>query len=91
MSSIPSVPMSSRDCAANGWRGSAVSLLQAGFSSLAVPASDGGCGGPAVVQALLQFICGYYDADLRDATGLGHGRLIAKYATAQSGADGCPG
>lgn len=28
-----------------------------------------------------QFICGYQDIDLRDATGLGHGRLIARHAT----------
>ena len=57
-------------------------LAAGGFLSLAVPANDGGCGGPAVVQALLQFICGYHDADLRDATGLGHGRLIARHAAA---------
>ena len=30
----------------------------------------------------MQFICGYHDADLRDATGLGHGRLIALHGTA---------
>ena len=36
-----------------------------------------------VVQALLQFICGYHDADLRDSTGLGHGRLIAAHAPPQ--------
>jgi len=57
-------------------------LATGGFLGLAVPARDGGCGGPAIVQALLQFICGYHDADLRDATGLGHGRLIARHATA---------
>jgi alkylation response protein AidB-like acyl-CoA dehydrogenase len=27
-----------------------------------------------------QFVCGYADIDLRDAVGLGHGRLIAHYA-----------
>jgi alkylation response protein AidB-like acyl-CoA dehydrogenase len=52
-----------------------------GLLGLAVPSRDGGGGGPAVMQALLQFICGYHDADLRDATGLGHGRLLARYAT----------
>ena len=36
---------------------------------------------PAVTQTLMQFICGYHDADLRDATGLGHGRLIALHGT----------
>ena len=31
---------------------------------------------------MMQFICGYHDIDLRDATGLGHGQLIASYASA---------
>lgn len=29
----------------------------------------------------MQFVCGYYDVDLRDSTGLGHGRLIARHAS----------
>jgi len=45
-------------------------LAAAGHLALAVPARDGGVGCPAEVQALMQFICGYQDADLRDATGL---------------------
>ena len=57
-------------------------LAPGGHLGLAVPARDGGCGRPAVTQALMQFICGYHDADLRDATGLGHGRLIALHGTA---------
>jgi alkylation response protein AidB-like acyl-CoA dehydrogenase len=56
-------------------------LAVGGHLGLAVPARDGGCGGSAVSQALMQFICGYHDADLRDATGLGHGRLIARHAS----------
>ena len=52
----------------------------AGHLGLAVPFCHGGAGRPAVVQALMQFICGYYDADLRDSTGLGHGQLIARHA-----------
>lgn len=52
-----------------------------GHLRLAVPAPHGGSGRPAVVQALMQFICGYYDVDLRDSTGLGHGRLIAEHAS----------
>jgi alkylation response protein AidB-like acyl-CoA dehydrogenase len=56
-------------------------LAAAGHLGLAVPARDGGSGRPAVLQALMQFICGYHDADLRDATGLGHGRLIARHAS----------
>ena len=49
---------------------------------IAVPSRHGGSGRPAVVQALMQFICGYYDVDLRDSTGLGHGRLIAEHSPA---------
>ena len=56
-------------------------LAVRGQLALAVPAGHGGCGGPAITQALTQFICGYYDADLRDSTGLGHGRLIALHAS----------
>jgi alkylation response protein AidB-like acyl-CoA dehydrogenase len=56
-------------------------LAQAGHLAWAVPARNGGCGGPAVAQTMTQFVCGYHDADLRDSTGLGHGRLIARHAT----------
>ncbi len=58
-------------------------LAGTGDLALAVPARHGGCGRPAVTQTLLQFICGYHDVDLRDSTGLGHGRLIAEHATPQ--------
>jgi alkylation response protein AidB-like acyl-CoA dehydrogenase len=57
-------------------------LARSGHLGLTVRARDGGCGSAAVTQALMQFICGYHDADLRDATGLGHGRLIALHGTA---------
>ncbi|PWW53117.1 acyl-CoA dehydrogenase family protein [Actinokineospora spheciospongiae] len=36
---------------------------------------------PPLWQLLAQFVCGYRDLDLRDATGLGHGRLIARHGT----------
>jgi alkylation response protein AidB-like acyl-CoA dehydrogenase len=58
-------------------------LADAGFLALAVPARHGGCGRPPVMQVLLQFICGYHDVDLRDSTGLGHGRLVAAHAAPQ--------
>ena len=58
-------------------------LAGTGHLALAVPARHGGCGRPAVMQALLQFICGYHDVDLRDSSGLGHGRLVAEHATPQ--------
>jgi len=57
-------------------------LAASGHLALAVAARDGGCGRPVLVQTMMQFICGYHDIDLRDATGLGHGRLIASYASA---------
>lgn len=59
-------------------------LARSSHLALAVPASDGGHGHPATVQVLLQFICGYHDVNLRDSTGLGHGRLIATHATPQA-------
>jgi alkylation response protein AidB-like acyl-CoA dehydrogenase len=58
-------------------------LATAGYLALAVPARDGGHGRPGAAQVLLQFICGYHDVDLRDSTGLGHGRLIAAHAAPQ--------
>jgi alkylation response protein AidB-like acyl-CoA dehydrogenase len=56
----------------------------------AVPAADGGAGCPAVLQAPLQFVCGYHDIDLRDSTGLGHGRLIARHGSAPTRARWLP-
>ncbi|WP_280393540.1 acyl-CoA dehydrogenase family protein [Nocardia brasiliensis] len=36
----------------------------------------------ALFAVLAQFVCGYHDIDLRDAVGLGHGALIARYGGA---------
>ena len=58
-------------------------LAAAGHLAASVAARDGGYGRPVLVQTMMQFICGYHDIDLRDATGLGHGRLIAAHASAQ--------
>jgi alkylation response protein AidB-like acyl-CoA dehydrogenase len=38
-------------------------------------------GADAIRQALVQFVCGFYDLDLRDAYGPGHGALILAGAT----------
>jgi alkylation response protein AidB-like acyl-CoA dehydrogenase len=57
-------------------------LAASGQLAVAVPADDGGAGHPAVLQPPLQFVCGYHDVDLRDSTGLGHGRLIARHGSA---------
>ena len=59
-----------------------VATAASGHLALSVPSCHGGTGRPTVVQALMQFVCGYYDVDLRDSTGLGHGRLIAEHAGA---------
>ena len=59
-----------------------VAAAASGHLATAVRSRHGGFGRPAVVQALMQFVCGYYDVDLRDSTGLGHGRLIAEHAPA---------
>lgn len=56
-------------------------MAVSGHLGVAVPACDGGTGCLPAVQCLMQFICGYLDADLRDATGLGHGRMIARHAS----------
>ena len=57
-------------------------LAASGHLAAAVAGCDGGRGLPMLVQTMMQFICGYHDIDLRDATGLGHGRLIASSASA---------
>jgi alkylation response protein AidB-like acyl-CoA dehydrogenase len=47
------------------------------------PQASAGEPGPAAIrQALVQFVCGFYDLDLRDAYGPGHGALILTGATA---------
>ena len=56
-------------------------LAATGHLAAAVAARHGGCGRPVLVQTMMQFICGYHDIDLRDATGLGHGQLIAAHAS----------
>lgn len=56
-------------------------LARGGHLATAVATRDGGCGRPSMIQTLMQFICGYHDVDLRDSTGLGHGRLIARHAS----------
>jgi alkylation response protein AidB-like acyl-CoA dehydrogenase len=52
-------------------------LARRGYGGLDIRVSDGGDGRSAILQALVQFVCGYHDVDLRDAAHTGHGRLIA--------------
>jgi alkylation response protein AidB-like acyl-CoA dehydrogenase len=56
-------------------------LARLSHLGVAVATRDGGHGRPPVIQTLMQFICGYHDVDLRDSTGLGHGRLISRHAS----------
>ncbi|HEX5493693.1 MAG TPA: acyl-CoA dehydrogenase [Mycobacteriales bacterium] len=46
------------------------------------PTGRVGAGRSGVRQALVQFVCGWHDLDLRDATGLGHGALVRRAAGA---------
>ncbi|HEX5407769.1 MAG TPA: acyl-CoA dehydrogenase family protein [Pseudonocardiaceae bacterium] len=39
---------------------------------------------PSLFGIAAQFVCGYLDIDLRDATGLGHGRLINRHGSEQA-------
>lgn len=49
-------------------------------------AQHGHCGATrqVLLQLLAQFVCGYRDLDLRDATGLGHGEIIARHGSPQA-------
>jgi alkylation response protein AidB-like acyl-CoA dehydrogenase len=51
-------------------------LASTGYATLTLPVVHGGAGRSAILQALAQFVCGWHDLDLRDATGLGHGALV---------------
>lgn len=51
-------------------------LAAAGYATLTLPAAHGGAGRPTALQALAQFVCGWHDLNLRDATGLGHGAMV---------------
>ena len=56
--------------------------LIAEHDAAAAAAEQTSPGAPELMQAARQMICGYHDLDLRDATGLGHGRMIARHASA---------
>ncbi|MGW4784984.1 acyl-CoA dehydrogenase [Streptomyces sp. NPDC004230] len=44
------------------------------------PSPDGEADVAAMTLALAGFVCGWYDLDLRDTVGPGHGRMILRYA-----------
>lgn len=54
-------------------------LADLGYGALDVSAETSGRGASASLQAVVQFIAGYHDLDLRDAAHVGHGRLILRH------------
>lgn len=51
-------------------------LLASEYGMVDVERKLGGLGRSPLVQALIQFICGYHDLDYRDIAHVGHGRMI---------------
>jgi alkylation response protein AidB-like acyl-CoA dehydrogenase len=51
-------------------------LARLGYGAVDVPSALGGLGRHAILQTLMNFVCGYHDVDLRDAAHVGHGRLL---------------
>lgn len=56
-------------------------LSKKGYGNIDIDETDGGRGRSPLVQMLIQFICGYYDLDLRDAAHIGHGRIFIKHGS----------
>ena len=65
-------------------------LAERGYGAIDVPRHLGGHGCPPALQAVLQFIAGYYDLDLRDAAHVGHGRLILDHGSPRTVARWAP-
>lgn len=59
----------------------AKSLLASEYGMLDVDRKFGGMGRSPLVQALVQFICGYHDLDYRDVAHVGHGRMIVQHGS----------
>lgn len=58
-------------------------LARNGFAMRWSSTADRGGGRPAALQVLLQFVCGFHDTDLRDATGPAHGVLATRLRSRQ--------
>lgn len=56
-------------------------LAKRGFGGVDVPKKYRGLGRSSLLQMLIQFVCGYYDLDLRDSAHIAHGRMILKYGS----------
>ena len=57
------------------------SLATAGYGLIDIASESGGKQLSPLVQALVQFICGYHDMDYRDVAHIGHGRMIALHGS----------
>ena len=58
-------------------------LARHGFAMRCPSTADRGGGPAAALQVLRQFVCGFHDADLRDATGPAHGVLATRLRSRQ--------
>lgn len=56
-------------------------LASQGYGTVDVEKTLGGKGCSPLVQALMQFICGYHDLDYRDVAHVGHGRMITVHGS----------
>lgn len=59
----------------------AKSLLASKYGMVDVERKLGGADRSPLVQALIQFICGYHDLDYRDIAHVGHGRMIVRHGS----------
>lgn len=59
----------------------AKSLLASEYGMVDVEKKLGGLGRSPLVQALIQFICGYHNLDYRDVAHVGHGRMIIQHGS----------
>ena len=60
-----------------------VSLASQGYAMVDVDGHRGGKGRSPILQALIQFVCGYHDLDYRDVAHVGHGRMIILHGSDQ--------
>lgn len=65
-------------------------LARAGFADVCRAPEHGGRGRGLAVQGLMQFIAGFYDTDLRDVAGPGHGRMIQTHGSTAARAAWAP-
>jgi alkylation response protein AidB-like acyl-CoA dehydrogenase len=56
-------------------------LASLGYGMVDVDSRIGGGGYSPLLQALIQFVCGYHNLDYRDVAHVGHGRMIALHGS----------